>query len=408
MGFLPEGKRTMVGSKSYHRLSLLIALVLLALSTTSGFMQNRIQPASPSMKDKLALQMMASNLWRKTGRSEIVLPENSDYPLGIIHFIGGAVVGAAPQQSYKPLLEGLSAQGFLVIATPISLNQFDHQGEACEAARQFRLAYAEVEDYYGVRMAARIPVFGLGHSLGAKLHVLLSSYPEVLAAGRGRKANVLLSFNNFSAKESVPLWGELKNFFGKERIDEITKTVSKVTDTIRQVKETTPFLDQVKYLSIAEDFIPKVFDAVNSKLGDLPSEFNPTPEQTWELVETSYAVPNTMVVQFRNDQIDQSSYLAQLLEKRFGTSGDLHFCRLDGSHITPNFQDLEEVAATTATAQGLDGAAVGRAAAYASAPGRLELEDLVRTVGYYLKAQSLWEREVDNNNALQSWDTDQV
>ncbi len=43
----------------------------------------------------------------------------------------------------------------------------------------------------------QLPTFGLGHSLGAKLHVLLSA---LKLAPERRRANVLVSFNNFSAQ----------------------------------------------------------------------------------------------------------------------------------------------------------------------------------------------------------------
>jgi len=68
----------------------------------------------------------------------------------------------------------------------------------------------------GVAAPARLPVVGLGHSLGCKLLLLLGSEPTtgsssssgggVVAANTlGHRANMFVSFNNFDAQRSVPL-----------------------------------------------------------------------------------------------------------------------------------------------------------------------------------------------------------
>lgn len=43
-------------------------------------------------------------------------------PLGVIHFLGGAFVGAAPHLTYKYLLESLADAGYIIVATPYRLN----------------------------------------------------------------------------------------------------------------------------------------------------------------------------------------------------------------------------------------------------------------------------------------------
>lgn len=77
--------------------------------------------------------------------------------------------------------------GFLVVATRVRLNEFNHDNLACDVARDFRVAYREVEALYGRAAMRRIPLFGVGHSLGAKVHVLLNCYPEVLDVAKRRK-----------------------------------------------------------------------------------------------------------------------------------------------------------------------------------------------------------------------------
>lgn len=43
-------------------------------------------------------------------------------PLGVIHFLGGAFVGAAPHLAYKYLLESLANAGYIIVATPYRIN----------------------------------------------------------------------------------------------------------------------------------------------------------------------------------------------------------------------------------------------------------------------------------------------
>lgn len=64
-------------------------------------------------------------------------------------------------------------QGMCVVATPISFSVLDHDSGAAEALTIFEEAYGELQDIYGPRLLSSIPIFGMGHSLGAKMQVLL-------------------------------------------------------------------------------------------------------------------------------------------------------------------------------------------------------------------------------------------
>ena len=121
----------------------------------------------------------------------------------MVHLIGGAVVGAAPELAYDGLARCLANQGFLVIASPLTAGGslsfgglFDHGALALRAAEDFSGAWTEVEARYGPRASRSLKVCGLGHSLGAKLHLLIGSDPELAKAasppGCNRVANVLV------------------------------------------------------------------------------------------------------------------------------------------------------------------------------------------------------------------------
>ncbi len=73
------------------------------------------------------------------------------------------------------------------MATRVRLNEFNHDELACDVARDFRVAYRDVKALYGPAAMRRIPLFGVGHSLGAKVHVLLNCYPEVVDVAKRRK-----------------------------------------------------------------------------------------------------------------------------------------------------------------------------------------------------------------------------
>ncbi|CAM9189012.1 unnamed protein product, partial [Chrysoparadoxa australica] len=128
----------------------------------------------------------ASVEWDQFDGTELLLPQGVQ-PLGVVHFTGGQVVGSVPRSAYGPFLEGICSGGYIVVAPPAPFSQFDHTSVACDSVRDFRRAYRELETLYGRATLRRMPVFGVGHSLGAKLQVLLNSYPDVREVAMRRK-----------------------------------------------------------------------------------------------------------------------------------------------------------------------------------------------------------------------------
>ncbi|KAJ0047056.1 hypothetical protein Pint_05518 [Pistacia integerrima] len=124
-----------------------------------------------------------------------VLKPRSTKPWSVVHFIGGIFVGAAPQLTYRWFLERLSEKGVLVIATPYP-SGFDHFYIADEVQfkvdRCLRFLQETVQD---------LPTFGMGHSLGSVIHLLIGSRYAVQRSG-----NILMAFNNKEASLAVPLF----------------------------------------------------------------------------------------------------------------------------------------------------------------------------------------------------------
>ena len=134
--------------------------------------------------------------WQQLDDIWISRPSN---PKALLQFIGGSGLGATPQLSYRRLLEALTKQGWLVHCWPFVPN-FDHQFLAVEAWRSFRKIQQKQE--------IKLPCLRVGHSMGCKLHLLAPDQ------GRGCKGQVHMSFNNFSAERSIPLFSELAPRFG--------------------------------------------------------------------------------------------------------------------------------------------------------------------------------------------------
>ncbi len=213
--------------------------------------------------------------WQEVSGNWILVPSN---PRAIVHFLGGAFVATAPSITYQWLLENLARHGYLVVATPF-INTFDHTAIAQEvlitfdqALRYLRKRVLPGSDY--------LPIYGLGHSMGCKVHLLINSLWEVERSG-----NIYMSFNNYPARRSIPL--------------------------LEQVVQFNPALN---------------------------IEFTPDPEATLALVRDRYPVPRNLLIKFKNDTLDQTRPLSEVLVRRFPELTSVQI--LQGSHTTPIAQEI--------------------------------------------------------------------
>ncbi|HEY9648603.1 MAG TPA: DUF1350 family protein, partial [Chroococcidiopsis sp.] len=132
-------------------------------------------------------------IWREVYGNWVLVPPR---PIAVVHFLGGAFVAAAPHVTYRALLEALADHGYVVVATPF-VNTLDHVAIAQRVVRTFNLGLEYLRDE--VLRQRYLPIYGLGHSMGCKLHLLIGSlYPQE------RAGNILVSFNNYPARRSIP------------------------------------------------------------------------------------------------------------------------------------------------------------------------------------------------------------
>lgn len=215
--------------------------------------------------------------WREVAGNWLWVPPQ---PVAIVHFLGGAFVASAPHLTYRLLLEALGRRGYVIVATPF-VNTFNHR----EIAKEVHITFEQALHYLDTRVfpQRRLPIYGLGHSMGCKIHVLMNS---LFAADRA--GNILMAFNNYSARRSIPL--------------------------LDQVLSVSPSLDRFNV------------------------EFTPSPRETLDLVYDRYPVARNLLIKFRRDDIDETRSLSEVLMQRFPQLTRVEI--LPGTHTTPLAQDI--------------------------------------------------------------------
>lgn len=228
--------------------------------------------------------------WQEISGSWVLIPRQ---PIAIVHFLGGAFVGTAPSVTYRWLLAELGKQGYAIIATPF-VNTLDHTAIARSVLNRFENIVERLQLRH-LLPTGYLPIYGIGHSMGCKLHLLIGSLYGVERAG-----NILISFNNYPVRRAIPLAEQLAQ------------------------------LDLDKWLGS----LKQQFD-INT---DFNLEFSPSPEETTDLISQRYQIRRNLLIKFTNDDIDQTLTLNPILQKRFNNM--VAFCTLPGNHLTPLGQEI--------------------------------------------------------------------
>ncbi|MDY6786245.1 MAG: DUF1350 family protein [Cyanobacteriota bacterium] len=213
--------------------------------------------------------------WQEISGGWVLLPRN---PIGIIHFLGGAFVATAPHLTYRSLLERLVNAGYAVIATPF-LSTLDRGAIARDVLNRFETICDRL--YARDRLGSRyLPIYGIGHSLGCLVHLLVGSIFSVERAG-----NIFVAYNNYPLNRAIP------------------------------------FADQLNVTAT------------------LNVEFTPSPIETQALIAKEYKIRRNLLIQFTNDTIDQTADLNGVLQGRFPNMTAL--LTLPGNHLTPLSQEVQ-------------------------------------------------------------------
>eukprot|EP00466_Bigelowiella_natans_P000940 jgi/Bigna1/88435/estExt_fgenesh1_pg.C_320022 len=312
--------------------------------------RGRFTTRSSLGRDRSSLQNIFTGIgingkWSKISESYILRPEGT--PKSFIFFLGGAFVGAAPQQWYRYILESLSAQGHVVVATPYQLD-FDYLSTCRSIIAENNLVYSSLSQEYGVQ-----PVIGMGHSCGSLLNVLLSTNLTEQESFE-RKANILVSFNNKPVKDAIPAFEQLVTplalqLTGRSSSSQgpvLRSAIEEVQFFLRNAEslgktgllppiysnEILPFLQQG--LSPL-DQLPGLFE----KIADGVSEFTPTTPEIQQGAKAGYGVLSTLLVKFEDDSIDETEIISSIFSE--GEEKVPYVQKvLTGTHVTPCAQDV--------------------------------------------------------------------
>lgn len=240
--------------------------------------------------------------WQEIYGNWILIPAR---PKAIVHFLGGAFVATAPQVTYRNLLEFLANQGYAIVATPF-VNTLDHTTIAQRVMRLSNLALDYVQENMIQNRA--LPIYGVGHSMGCKLHLLIGSlFPQE------RAGNILISFNNYPARRAIPML---------EQVNQFSRFTSEFTSQFA-----SQFGSQ-----FPSQFIPQIATS------NFDIEFTPSPEETFEIILDKYQIRRNLLIKFTNDEIDQTRSLSEVIEQCFPDLTSVKL--LKGNHLTPLGQDI--------------------------------------------------------------------
>ena len=305
--------------------------------------------------------------WEELYGNYLLRPSPDEAPRALIHFLGGALVGATPHITYRYLLERLAAKGFLIVATPFSLS-FDRL-ETCDAIlNRFERVAIPLARTYGA-----LPVIGVGHSAGALLQVLITSlFPDT-----PRAANALISYNSLQVTEAVPLFEELITPFftyvaarnetnlrrngaqvistvielaqaqvcGEVPSDDLLQRAVRlllippslendatvdwlhknlvIPQALREAMTTATQTSPLLSLSSQAGVAPVMYDllealqqipALIEEVADGAREFVPLPAQVQTAARRAYRARNTLVLQYEDDTLDESPEIEALLQ----------------------------------------------------------------------------------------------
>ena len=350
----------------------------------------------------------------RSGRASVLLPPLPDdaranngaaspLPRTILHFIGGAVFGSYPTQFYSDLLLPLAQQtNSVVVATnvPVTIdrNPLDHYALSDGIAEALQEAYEDILcDEFDFDAMKDVPLVGVGHSLGSRLHAVMNTDDEDMfqrmtqRIPNRRAGNVFMGFNNYGASSAVPGVKTLRkgikeaeayeeqnrrqrrgynddddddDYLGGRRRSSSQRRGGRgnrrngrrngyayddefydddyYDDDDGTIKEDLEEIFGLALASVKSRLTPRDLQGENL-------EFQPTPDELWSSLNSGMygeRIENTLIVQFDRDRICQGSRLARALSEGAAagsgdddpteaSNGSVKYARLEGVHLTP-------------------------------------------------------------------------
>lgn len=367
-----------------------------ALNTAFDTFFNPLRAACPVL----------TSSWTPSYGNYILHPTTTS-PKAVLHFVGGAFFGAVPHQLYNTLLTRLAARGHVVVATPYDLS-FDYLPIADTVAQRWQAVEADLASRYGPLPVIGVghSAGALFHALAAALfddvapkaaNILISfNCRSVQSAIPGYDVLLPIAKTTVALEKSLPsqVRSSLKQF--PSRLDAaiadatLTPTALK-TDVLPAAQQARRFVEQVwpvlrelagesrdsdmegdnddenvvddgeetTDMDVENDSSTTTSRETSSNWtssstsnsrnsNDAPRDFYPPVDEICAAVERLYPVGETLVVRFRDDTLDDSDRLVDVLRRK----QDVRFSvmELDGTHLTPLAQDGPDLAAAAAAA----------------------------------------------------------
>lgn len=220
------------------------------------------------------------------------------------------------------------------MTTPVGIS-FNHRDLTVKAAERIGEATRELAARWDVPW---MPTFGMGHSLGAKIQVLAGCFEQARLKQGPCVANILLSFNNYTAAQSIPIWDNLRkniNLSTERSVTELDRVGRFLKELDLSGLGVPGMAREGEAVERASEVLRKLGDTIAAVSNGISSgEFSPTPSEVLELVEAKYNVPENLIISFDRDTLDQGGALERVLCRRFGNKGAM-VRKLRGTHVTP-------------------------------------------------------------------------
>lgn len=237
-------------------------------------------------------------------------------PSVVVHFIGAAVVGAAPLLAYRSFLEKIAEEASaIVIATPFSVS-LDHLSVAAEAEKRFDTAIVELRKR-GVETRG-LPVFGMGHSTGAVASLLLTQRRKwtgcvLLAVAPQPDLNLPLPQLPEQAKPLTSLLREgAKTILGGDVVLKGLQAALAAAETVAKAMGSELALLPLKPTNQAVTEAARLITQAAPAIGELADGercFRPARHELSKLMKDAGSPARMMLVKFGNDTWDETDWV---------------------------------------------------------------------------------------------------
>lgn len=249
----------------------------------------------------------------------LIEPTSGAIPSCVIFFLGGAVLGQFPHISYSTFCKKLSTtMDASIIAVPYEVG-LDHYDIARRVTSRMKNAVILCEDDRGY--PSSLPLYAIGHSLGAKLHSI-----GIAATGIGNELSGVgfVSYNNFGFAETITM---ARSFVKEMRVGGGFGGGVRSSSSSSSSSTTTPF--------------EALFDLAGMAVSAVGLEFTPSPNDMDKILTTKFdedVLKKTRMFCFNDDNLDSTKRFLSCFKERDGVQPTVSY--LPGTHLTPVFLRL--------------------------------------------------------------------